>query len=356
MVRDLARTWSESEEDTFLSWLENHPESFRMSRLEIAQAIKKDCFPDARDLTITKIKCKYGNMKKNYKNAKKKAQQSGFGISEDDDEETIRALMNRKCRWYSRLDELFADRRIEEGEEEEGEADTDAPATHPAATAQTAPSTEATASESASAVPLSLAVPTLQTRPTQSVAMQGDSFSGLADLERPLPSDDDEDDELDPTPSGAPFNATADIDSLAPVAPVVVPPPASSTPRPRSAAVPPSSTSPQPTQQQASQQQQQTPASPSEGGRKRKRRANETMDELMAVMDRRAEAQKTAAIEVAKVKAAAKQEIAKEETQRHEATMGMLSSFLANQNEMLKAQQEQQNRYGDLLEKLMDKL
>lgn len=80
------------------------------------------------------------------------------------------------------------------------------------------------------------------------------------------------------------------------------------------------------------------------------------MDELMAVMDRRAEAQKTAAIEVAKVKAAAKQEIAKEETQRHEATMGMLSSFLANQNEMLKAQQEQQNRYGDLLEKLMDKL
>lgn len=278
-----------------LTWIEDHREQLLLKRKEMAANIKRECFPLVAELSSQKINDKIGNLKKNYSRVKKKLHQSGFGIPEGADEKTISDVLNRKCRWYNRIDDLWG---VRESVAVEDELETD-----------------------------------IQTQPVQSATMQGDSFSGLADMERPRTEEDDFDE----------YDSEFDVEEETPAVDTLT------TPR---VVIDLEHDTPRPASRQLSQH---TSGSTEGSQRKRKRRVDE-FEDMLKLVEHRINANKEALIEAARIKSLTREEIAREETRRHESTMSMISTLVSTQNDLLRAQQEQAKRHDALMEKLLEKL
>ena len=61
-------------------------------------------------ITITKIGDKAGNMKKCWKQAKAKQDQSGWGVTLEDNTQSINEELEKTCTFFWRLDEIWGSR------------------------------------------------------------------------------------------------------------------------------------------------------------------------------------------------------------------------------------------------------
>ncbi|KAI5309883.1 hypothetical protein KEM55_002198 [Ascosphaera atra] len=170
----------------------------------------------------------------------------------------------------------------------------------------------------------------LQLQPTQVPTMAGDMFSGLPVLENAIEIDDD-DEEADE----AAFDLTSPVAHQPQVAPSMP-----------SAAV-------------AALRSQlgggSADAAAQFNPRKLQRNAVVDLEDILDVSQKRITANERTAIEVAKMNAEAMEKVAKEGTQRHQATIDALNSVLHTQQEMLDMIRQQQQQFGDLFRSVMDK-
>lgn len=105
------RGWEDSEIEKLVAWMEDNRELLRGSTLLWTMKAKEALFNDEdSEIDAKKIKSKYHNMKNSWKAAKKLQDQSGFGWKEEDCESSVNELLNRKCRFFWRLDDIFGER------------------------------------------------------------------------------------------------------------------------------------------------------------------------------------------------------------------------------------------------------
>jgi len=83
------RHWTDSDITMLISWLEDHQELIRGSISAWSAQAAQDLFPNIPDRSGPKIKQKYHNMKRQWNEAKKMQNESGFGRKEEDCEASI---------------------------------------------------------------------------------------------------------------------------------------------------------------------------------------------------------------------------------------------------------------------------
>jgi len=93
-----------------LGWMEENQELLRGAAVVWMAKVKEAIFADNRDKDVKKIKFKYHNMKNSWKAAKKLQEESGFGVKEDDCTDSVNEVLNKKCKFFWRLDEIFGTR------------------------------------------------------------------------------------------------------------------------------------------------------------------------------------------------------------------------------------------------------
>ena len=75
---------------------ENH-ERLRGKPADWIHKVKEDIFPNNEHITAKKVRDKYTNMKKAWKDAKMMQEQSGFGLREEDCERSINGIIYSSC-------------------------------------------------------------------------------------------------------------------------------------------------------------------------------------------------------------------------------------------------------------------
>ena len=74
---------------------ENH-ERLRGKPADWINRVKEEVFSENNHITAQKVRDKYGNLKKAWKDAKKMQEQSGFGLREEDCERSINGIVNHR--------------------------------------------------------------------------------------------------------------------------------------------------------------------------------------------------------------------------------------------------------------------
>ncbi|KAI5310795.1 hypothetical protein KEM55_001904 [Ascosphaera atra] len=288
--REAAHAWTEGEEDTLLRWLEGHPEHGNMNRCNLAEAIKKEAFNDV-PISATAIQNKLHNMYNNWKQTKAESQQSGFGARPEEGEVAIREVLNKRCRWFDRLDAIFSPYEKKKPKD------------------------------------------SLKQSQSQSVAqpgLQGDSLSGLptiARVEEPPAMPEDAEEEEDEGEGGGGENDDTQLPDLPTTVPAT------------------------PTLMQRAALVQAPPTAENQRKRRRTDRttgAQEELDETHALAERRIEASKAEAIEIARIQA-------EEETKRFEKTSALVDRLVESQVALMRTQQEQQGKLLELLNKVIER-
>ncbi|KAI5310594.1 hypothetical protein KEM55_004807 [Ascosphaera atra] len=287
-LREAVHAWTKCEENTLLRWLEGHPEHDNMKRRNLAEAIKKEAFIDV-PISAMSILNKLHNMFNNWKQTKADSEQSGFGARPGEGEMTIREALNKRCRWFDRLDAIFSpyERKRPIGSFKQSQSQ-------------------------------SVAQPDLQ----------GDSLSGLptiARVEEP-PAIPEEAEEEEGEGGGG-----ENDDMQLPDLPTTVP------------------ATPMPVRRAALMQAPPT----AENQRKRRRTdrttgAQEELDEMHALAERRIEESNVEAIEIACIQA-------EEETKRFEKTSALVDRLVESQVALMCTQQEQQGKPFELLNKVIER-
>jgi len=104
------RGWSDEDQEKLIGWMEGNQELRRGAAVYWMKKAKEAVFADNEDIDVKKIKSKYHNMKNSWKAAKKLQEESGFGVKEDDCTGSVNDVLNKKCRFFWRLDKMFGTR------------------------------------------------------------------------------------------------------------------------------------------------------------------------------------------------------------------------------------------------------
>ncbi|KAN0069405.1 hypothetical protein V8E54_012420 [Elaphomyces granulatus] len=104
------RGWSDEDQEKLVGWMEENQEVRRGAAVYWMKKAKQAVFADNEDIDVKKIKSKYHNMKNSWKAAKKLQEGSRFGVEEDDCTSSVNAVLNKKCRFFWRLDKMFGTR------------------------------------------------------------------------------------------------------------------------------------------------------------------------------------------------------------------------------------------------------
>jgi hypothetical protein len=90
--------WKAEELENLITWMEENHELLRGRPADWINKVKESIFPDNAGfahITVKKVKDKYNNMKKAWKDAKAMQEQSGFGLREEDCEGTINGIVDQ---------------------------------------------------------------------------------------------------------------------------------------------------------------------------------------------------------------------------------------------------------------------
>ena len=88
--------WKAEELESLIAWMEENHELLRGRPSDWVIKVKESAFPDNAGfghITLKKIKDKYNNMKKAWRDAKAIQERSGFGLREEDCEATVNGII-----------------------------------------------------------------------------------------------------------------------------------------------------------------------------------------------------------------------------------------------------------------------
>jgi hypothetical protein len=90
------RPWKLEELENLITWMEENHEVLRGKPADWVNKVKEEVFSDNEHVTVKKLKDKYTNMKKAWKDAKAMQEQSGFGLKEEDCERSINGIVDQR--------------------------------------------------------------------------------------------------------------------------------------------------------------------------------------------------------------------------------------------------------------------
>ncbi|KAF8459360.1 hypothetical protein BGX38DRAFT_2985 [Terfezia claveryi] len=104
------RPWTRGEVEKLISWMEENHEQLRGKQIAWHKEVKEQSFALEEHITVKKISEKIGNMKKAWKGARAMQIRSGWGVRYEDNEQSINELLERRCPFFWRLEELWGSR------------------------------------------------------------------------------------------------------------------------------------------------------------------------------------------------------------------------------------------------------
>ena len=93
--------------ERLVAWMEENPQDLKGKQLAWHKEVKDEVFAADEHITIKKIGDKAGNMKKRWKQAKAKQDQSGWGVTLEDNTQSINEELEKTCTFFWRLDEIW---------------------------------------------------------------------------------------------------------------------------------------------------------------------------------------------------------------------------------------------------------
>ena len=90
-----------------IDWMEENLWDLKRKQLAWHKEVKDEVFAVHEHITIKKIGEKAGNMKKHQKQAKAKQDQSGWGVTLEDNTQSINKELEKTCTLFWCLDEIW---------------------------------------------------------------------------------------------------------------------------------------------------------------------------------------------------------------------------------------------------------
>ena len=100
------RPWTREELERLVTWMEENREKLRGKQITWYKEVKDEEFGAEAHITVKKISDKLGNMRKVWKDAKAMQARSGWGIKPQENGDSMNEVLERKCPFYWRLDEI----------------------------------------------------------------------------------------------------------------------------------------------------------------------------------------------------------------------------------------------------------
>ena len=88
-------------------WMEENQEKLCGKQISWQKDVKEQQFPNNDHITVKKITDKVANMKRAWKDARAMQDRSGWGVRPEDNEESINNVLERKCAFFWRLEEIW---------------------------------------------------------------------------------------------------------------------------------------------------------------------------------------------------------------------------------------------------------
>ncbi|KAI5309515.1 hypothetical protein KEM55_003078, partial [Ascosphaera atra] len=290
-----SHNWKNSETNLLITYLEAHTEEQEtLARKDLAARIKQEVFRQYEDISVTQIVDKIGNLKRSHRRVEKETTKTGFGARLEKGERTLLDAQRAHCSWWDRLDAMWGDKSREEAPPAANETETEE------------------------------GMEGLQTQPTQTQIMSGDSLTGLEPLvqeEEPLAAESDDEDTFLEIAAGE-----ADRVANTQPEPVIVDDEERAEERAEGLNTP-ARRRPSPSREDGS------------AARKRRRGPGEkptVLGDMIAVLDRRTDVNRDTAIEAARIHAASQEKVAEESTRRLEATLDVMQRALDSNSDIMK--------------------
>ena len=77
--------------------MEDHEEEIRGKQVQWHKEVKEQVFADEEHILVKRITEKMGNMRKAWKDAKAMQERSGWGVTSEENEESINEVLEREC-------------------------------------------------------------------------------------------------------------------------------------------------------------------------------------------------------------------------------------------------------------------
>ncbi|KAI5310851.1 hypothetical protein KEM55_007604 [Ascosphaera atra] len=284
----------EQQDHLLIMYLEAHTEEQdTLARKDLAARIKQEVFRQYEDVSVTQTVDKTGNLKRSHRRVEKETTKTGFGTRLKKGERTLLDAQRARCPWWDRLDAMWGDKPCREA----------------------SPANETETEEGLEG---------LQTQPTQTQIMSGDSLDGLAALvqeEEPLAAESDDEDTVLEVAAGE-----ADRVTNTQPEPVIVDDEERAEERAEELNTP--------------ARRQPSPAR-EDGSTARKRRCGPgekptELEDIIAVLDRRTDANRDIAFEAANIHATSQEKVADESTRRLEAMLDVMRRSLESNSDIMR--------------------
>jgi len=95
---------------SLLGWKEEHEEEIRGKQVQWHKEVKEQVFADEEHIPVKIMTEKMDNMRKAWKDAKAMQERSGWGVKPEVNEESINEILERKCPFFWRLEEIWGSR------------------------------------------------------------------------------------------------------------------------------------------------------------------------------------------------------------------------------------------------------
>ncbi|KAF8430084.1 hypothetical protein EV426DRAFT_579674 [Tirmania nivea] len=103
-------SWSKSESERLVAWMEENQEELRGKQITWHKLVKGQVFSNDEHITVKRITDKVTNLKRSWKEARAMQQRSGWGVKAEKNEASINDALERKCAFFWRLDEIWGSR------------------------------------------------------------------------------------------------------------------------------------------------------------------------------------------------------------------------------------------------------
>ncbi|RPB20104.1 hypothetical protein L211DRAFT_572676 [Terfezia boudieri ATCC MYA-4762] len=104
------RPWTREEVEQLIAWMEDNREQLRGKQVAWHKEVKEQAFANEDHITVKRISEKMGNMKKAWNAARAMQTRSGWGVRSGDNDQSINEVLERRCPFFWRLEELWGSR------------------------------------------------------------------------------------------------------------------------------------------------------------------------------------------------------------------------------------------------------
>jgi len=105
-MSERSQVWAKEELELLVGWMEENKESLKGKQATWHKDVKDQLFADQEEITVKRIREKVNNMKAAWRETRKLREQSGSGVKPEDNAPSFVALLEKKCAFFWRLDEI----------------------------------------------------------------------------------------------------------------------------------------------------------------------------------------------------------------------------------------------------------